>query len=132
MTDSVRLDKWLWACRFFKTRALAKKEIDGGRVQVNGQKAKPSKELTGGEKVSFWRGWDRCTVEVIELRQQRRSAADVAGWYRETKESAENREKHALERKAARESVRFDDRRPSKKQRRQIHRFKRIQGMDDS
>lgn len=131
MTDSVRLDKWLWACRFFKTRALAKKDIDGGRVQVNGQKAKPSKELTGGELVSFWRGWDRCTVEVIELHEQRRGAAEVADWYRETADSLKNREERTAERKAAREAVSFDDRRPTKKQRRQIHRFKRIQSMDE-
>lgn len=125
MSTGVRLDKWLWACRFFKTRAIAKKEIDGGRVQVNGQKAKASKELTGGELVRFWQGWDRCTVEVVELSDQRRSASIVASRYQETEESISERENRVAERKANRDSVTFDDRRPNKKQRRQIHRFQR-------
>ena len=125
MTEGVRLDKWLWACRFFKTRALAKKEIDGGRVQVNGKKSKAAKELTGGELVTFWQGWDKCTVEVVELSDQRRKASEVVSRYKETEESKTSREAHAAERRANREAVSFDDRRPSKKQRRQIHRFQR-------
>ena len=125
MSDSVRLDKWLWACRFFKTRALAKKEIDGGRVQINGKKSKASKELSGGELVTFWQGWDKCTVEVIELSDQRRKASEVIGRYQETEDSKLAREKRAAERRANREAVNFDDRRPTKKQRRQIHRFQR-------
>jgi ribosome-associated heat shock protein Hsp15 len=128
MSDRVRIDKWLWACRFFKTRALAKKDIDGGRVHVGGQKVKPSRELVCGELVSFWRGWDRYTVEVLQLQEQRRSASEVAAWYRETDESIAEREKRAEERRLARDSVQFDDSRPTKKQRRQIHRFKTIEG----
>lgn len=124
--QKVRLDKWLWACRFFKTRALAKKEVDGGRVHVDGQKAKASKELSGGESVRYWKGWDQCTVEVLELSNQRRSAAEVAGRYRETEESVAQREKRAAERKAQPRDLTLDEGRPSKKQRRQIHRFQRI------
>lgn len=123
--SGVRLDKWLWACRFFKTRALAKKEIDGGRVQVNGQRAKASKELIGGELVRYWKGWDQCTVEVIELSDQRRNATEVASRYRETEESIVEREKRSAERKAQPRSDHFSEGRPSKKQRRQIHRFQR-------
>lgn len=121
----MRLDKWLWACRFFKTRAIAKKEIEGGRVQVDGQKPKVSKELSGGEMVRYWRGWDQCTVEVLELSDQRRSAAEVAAWYRETEASLIEREKRAAERQAQPRSNVFTEGRPSKKQRRQIHRFQR-------
>lgn len=125
MSDSVRLDKWLWACRFFKTRAIAKKEIDGGRVQVNGNKSKASKELNGGELVTFWQGWDKCTVQVVEISDQRRKASEVASRYEETESSKTAREARAAERRANREAVNFDDRRPSKKQRRQIHKFQR-------
>jgi len=125
LSGGVRLDKWLWACRFFKTRAIAKKEIDGGRVQINGQKAKASKELIGGELVRFWQGWDKCTVEVIELSDQRRKATEVSSRYRETEESIAEKQERAAERKANKDSVSFDDSRPSKKQRRQIHRFQR-------
>lgn len=123
--DRVRLDKWLWACRFFKTRALAKKEIEGGRVQVNGQRAKPSKELVGGELVRYWKGWDPCTVEVLELADQRRSAAEVASRFCETAESILEREKRAAERQAQPRGAVFTEGRPSKKDRRQIHRFQR-------
>lgn len=126
VSSKVRLDKWLWACRFFKTRALAKKEIEGGRVQVNGNKAKASKELIGGEQVRFWKGWDQCTVKVIQLRDQRRSASEVADWYLETEESIAERQKRAAERRAQPRMPGSDEGRPSKKQRRQIHRFQRI------
>ena len=120
------MDKWLWACRFFKTRALAKKEIDGGRVHVDGQKAKASRELGGGELVRYWKGWDQCTVEVLELSTQRRSASEVAVRYRETAESIAEREKRTAERKAQPRNSTPEEGRPSKKQRRQIHRFQRI------
>jgi ribosome-associated heat shock protein Hsp15 len=125
LSNKVRLDKWLWACRFYKTRALAKKEIEGGRVQVNGQKAKSSKELSGGELVCYWKGWDQCTVEVLQLSDQRRSAAEVAARYRETEASLAEREKRAAERRAQPRSNVFTESRPNKKQRRQIHRFQR-------
>lgn len=124
--QKVRLDKWLWACRFFKTRALAKKEIDGGRVHVDGQKAKASKELSGGELVRYWKGWDQCTVEVLELSTQRRSASEVAVRHRETAESIAEREKRTAQRKAQPRNSALEEGRPSKKQRRQIHRFQRI------
>lgn len=126
MTDKVRLDKWLWACRFFKTRSLAKQAIDGGHVQVNGHRAKAGKELAGGELVTFRRGFDRCSVEVLQLESTRRSAKEVSGWYAETPESLAERQKHEAERKIARESYTQPDGRPDKKQRRQIHRFQRI------
>ena len=124
-SKNVRLDKWLWGCRFFKTRALAKKEIEGGRVQVNGQRVKASKELAGGELVCFWKGWDQCTVEVLELSDQRRSAAEASNRYRETSESISEREKRSAERRAQPQILNSESR-PSKKQRRQIHRFQRI------
>ena len=127
---SVRLDKWLWACRFFKTRSLAKQEIDGGKVRVNGTKTKPSREVKIGDKIHFRAGYDEKVVTVILLSDQRRSAPEAQKLYEETPESILQREKNAAERKAARGAYLISDERPTKKQRRQIHRFKRINQED--
>lgn len=121
--DRVRLDKWLWAARFFKTRNLAKQAIDGGKVQCDGQKAKPSKEINVGVELRLRQGWDEKTVVVKALSDQRRGAPEAALLYDETEESVANRTKQALERKAAGQLTHFADGRPNKKQRRQIHRF---------
>jgi len=122
--QKVRLDKWLWAARFFKTRALAKTAIEGGKVHINGQRAKPSKDLITGETLCIRQGRDEKTVTVIQLSNQRRGAPEAEKLYNETSESIALREKHTAERKAANCSMLSHDRRPTKKQRRQIHRFK--------
>lgn len=122
--DKVRIDKWLWAARFFKTRNRAKQAIDGGKVHCDGQRVKPSKDLAVGHTLTIRQGWDEKTVEVIALSDQRRGAADAALLYRETDESIALRERYAAERKAFRGTDLVSDRRPTKKQRRQIHRFK--------
>lgn len=128
MTDQpapkVRLDKWLWAARFFKTRALAKAAIEGGKVHIDGQRAKPSKEITTGAELTIRQGWDEKTVVVNNLSDQRRGANEAALLYTETEASIELRTKRAEERKAVNQSASFQDHRPSKKERRQIHRFK--------
>jgi len=123
--ERVRLDKWPWACRFFKTRSLAKQAIEGGRVQVQGQRVKAGKELIGGELVTFRRGYDQWTVEVIELQDTRRSAPEVASWYAETPDSQEARKLREAERRLAQDLSGPPPGRPTKKQRRQIHRFQR-------
>lgn len=74
----VRLDKWLWAARFFKTRSLAKAAIEGGKVQINGQRAKPSKEIEQGVTLTIHQGWEEKTVVVAALSEQRRGAAEAA------------------------------------------------------
>jgi ribosome-associated heat shock protein Hsp15 len=122
--QKVRLDKWLWAARFFKTRALAKTAIEGGKVRINGQRAKPSKDLILGETLCIRQRWDEKTVTVIMLSDQRRGAPEAEKLYNETSESMALREKHTAERKATNNSMSPHDRRPTKKQRRQIHRFK--------
>lgn len=124
--QGVRVDKWLWAGRFFKTRSLAKQQIDGGRVHVNGQKCKASKELCVGDEVSLWQGWSRITVRVQRLSDQRRGAPEAQTLYRETPESIQKRTELEAQRKAERAGVQMDPSRPSKRQRRQIHRFKRV------
>ncbi|MDP1520350.1 ribosome-associated heat shock protein Hsp15 [Porticoccus litoralis] len=122
--DKVRLDKWLWAGRFFKTRALAKAAIEGGKVHIDGQRAKPSKEVTVGIQLVIRQGRDEKTVVIKKLSEQRRGASEAVHLYQETEDSIAQREKKAEERKAANLTRPSLDHRPSKKQRRQIHRFK--------
>ena len=125
MTEkSVRIDKWLWACRFFKTRSLAKQAIDGGKVRVNDMRAKPSRELQVGDVVQCRLGWDERIFEVLVLSDQRRGAPDAQKLYVETAESIKVREETAEKRKAGAMAMLVSDQKPNKKQRRQIHRFK--------
>tara|TARA_R110002072_G_scaffold1369_6_gene11277 strand:+ start:33744 stop:34127 length:384 start_codon:yes stop_codon:yes gene_type:complete len=119
----VRLDKWLWAARFFKTRAKAKDAIDGGKVHIDGNRGRPSKELKVGETIQVRQGWDEKTVVVKALSEMRKGAPDAALLYEETPESIEKRLQIAEQRKAAGNHI-ISDGRPSKKDRRQIHRFK--------
>lgn len=120
----VRLDKWLWAARFFKSRSLAKAAIDGGKIHMDGQRAKVSKEVCVGSTVQIRQGWDEKVVLVKQLSDQRRGAPQAQLLYEETPESLAKREAQALARKAAGGMVDRPDRRPTKKQRRQIHAFK--------
>ena len=120
--DKVRIDKWLWAARFFKTRVLAKNAIENGKIQIDGQKPKPSRMLEIGVNINIRQGYDEKTVEVIALTEQRRGAPQAQGLYQETQASIAAREKLAAERKALHSSL-PQHQRPNKKQRRQIHRF---------
>lgn len=128
---NVRLDKWLWAARFFKTRNLAKQAIEGGRVHYNGQRVKTSKLVETGAELRVRCGWDTKTVQVIALSDQRRGAPEACMLYRETEQSVELRAQRAEERKAGLDPAFIDNARskPNKKQRRQIHRFR--QSIDD-
>ncbi|MGB1403038.1 MAG: ribosome-associated heat shock protein Hsp15 [Porticoccaceae bacterium] len=121
-TDKVRIDKWLWAARFFKTRAIAKAAIESGKVQIDGQKSKPSRLIEVGIVLTVRQGFDSKTIEVVGISEQRRSASEAQKLYIETAESIEQREKLAAERKAFNVSTPTSER-PNKKQRRQIHRF---------
>ncbi|WHI45126.1 RNA-binding S4 domain-containing protein [Microbulbifer sp. JMSA004] len=123
--EKVRIDKWLWAARFFKTRSIAKQAIEGGKVHADGQRVKASKEVTTGVKLSIRQGWDLLEVEVIALSDQRRGAEIARTLYRETEDSIARREKEKTERQAANAGMQQE--RPNKKQRRQIHRFLREQ-----
>jgi ribosome-associated heat shock protein Hsp15 len=126
----VRLDKWLWAARFFKTRSLAKQAIEGGKVQCDGQRAKSSKEIMVDAILSIRQGWDTKEVLVVSLSDQRRGAPEAALLYEETPQSIEQRKVNTEQRKILQSASGFQtDGRPNKKQRRQIHRFKDI--MDD-
>ena len=125
--EKLRLDKWLWAARFFKTRALAKKAIEGGKIRIGGQRPKVSRDITPGLEIIIRQGWDEKTVIVEKLTDQRRGSAEACQLYTETSQSIADRENKAMQRKLARESSQPGDSRPSKKQRRQIHRFREQQ-----
>ena len=125
-TGGCRIDKWLWAARFFKTRSLAKQAIEGGKVHYNGQRVKTSKAVEIGAELKIRCGWDDKIVIVTALSDQRRGAPDAALLYEETSESIELRLQRAEDRKAGANGQLAG--RPTKKQRRQIHRFKTVEG----
>lgn len=95
----VRLDKWLWAARLFKTRALAKTAIEGGKVQIEGQKPKPGKEISLGTVLVVRQGWDEKTLTVNGLSEQRRSAPEAQQLYQESEDSIRKRQQLAEQRK---------------------------------
>ena len=120
----VRLDKWLWAARVFKSRSLAKAAIDGGKVQLDGQRVKVSREVAVDDILQIRQGWDEKIVVVKALSGQRRGAPEAQALYEETADSVARRESDAAARKAAGGMIDRPAKRPTKKQRRQIHRFK--------
>lgn len=123
----VRLDKWLWAARFFKTRSLAQQAIEGGKVHCEGQRAKCSKEIQVGARLQVRQGFDEREVIVRGLAEKRGSAALAQQLYEETAESLARRSERAEQRRI--EAAVYDaGDRPNKKQRRQLHRFRDIAG----
>lgn len=127
MSDSikVRLDKWLWAARFFKTRSLAKTAIEGGKVQYNGIKGKVSRTVELGAILTIRQGISEKTVTVDALSDKRRGAPEAAMLYTETPDSIKKRMDEAEKRRLFREADPNLPQRPNKKQRRQIIRFQR-------
>jgi ribosome-associated heat shock protein Hsp15 len=122
-SDRVRLDKWLWAARFFKTRALAAQAVEGGKVQLNGERTKPAKGLKIGDRLELRIGAYHWNVTVLVLSERRGPAAEAQTLYRETQASREAREEQAAMLKAHRQSGPDVQGRPTKKQRRQIVKF---------
>jgi len=121
--EKVRLDKWLWAARFYKTRALAKEAIEGGKVHCRGERCKPSKEPKVGEELTIRAGFDERTVVIRALSAVRRAAPEAQLLYEETAESQVRREEAAALRKAGALGLETSGR-PSKKQRRQLFQFR--------
>lgn len=122
--DAVRLDKWLWAARFYKTRAMARDMIDGGKVHYNGQRGKPSKTVEPNAEIKLRQGNEERTVIVLAVSGQRRGANEAQQMYQETAASIANREKMALARKMNALTMPHPDRRPDKKERRDLIKFK--------
>lgn len=119
----IRLDKWLWAARFYKTRSLAREMIQGGKVHYNQQRCKPSRTVEVGALVSLWQGQERKEVRIEALSEKRGPASVAQTLYAETAKSLAERQLKAEQRKLA-PHISPSDRRPDKKQRRQIIQFK--------
>jgi len=120
----VRLDKWLWAARFFKTRAQAKSAIEGGHVHLNGARGKASKDLRLGDKLEIQRGLTKVTVNVTLLTDRRNNAKTAATMFKETEVSIHEREIDAARRKMERAGLKIPSSRPSKKDRRALRELK--------
>ena len=120
--DEIRLDKWLWAARFFKTRQLAVEAVNGGKVQLNGQRVKPGRSIRPGAQLRIHKGSLEWEIEVLGLSRQRLSAPRAALLYSESDESRERRQTLTRERREARLQVHPGER-PTKRDRRQLERF---------
>lgn len=123
-TEQVRLDKWLWAARFYKTRAIAKQMIDGGKVFYNGQRTKSGKTVALGDLIKIRQGFEEKEVRIIALADKRKDATFAYTLYNETATSIETREKNALARKQGILLSPASETKPDKKQRRQLRQFK--------
>jgi heat shock protein 15 len=124
-TGTMRLDKWLWAARFFKTRALAQKHIELGRILVNGMKVKNSKNITVGDTIDLTLNSLPYKIKVAALNHQRRPAPEARLLYAEDMDIAARREQQRLLDQASRVSATYPDGRPTKRDRRQLDRMKR-------
>ena len=123
----VRVDKWLWAARFFKTRSLAKAAIEGGKVQLDGQRVKVSREITTGDRLTIRQGWDEKSITIVALSDQRGPATTAQALYEESEESIARRERETLLRRAAGD-LNKPNHRPDKHERKQISRLRRDGG----
>ena len=123
-SEEVRLDKWLWTARFYKTRAMAREMIEGGKVHYNGQRSKPGKVVELNAELTLRQGNDERTVVVAGITAQRRPASEAQQLYHETDASIEKREKMAQARKMNALTMPHPDRRPDKKERRDLMKFK--------
>jgi ribosome-associated heat shock protein Hsp15 len=127
--DAIRIDKWLWTARFFKTRSLATEAVAGGKVHVDKQRVKPSKEIKIGTKLEIHKDGFEWLVTVTGIAKQRVSAKEAALLYEESVESLEKRAKQVEIQREERQFLGFQkpEHKPNKKNRDLIHRFKREQ-----
>ena len=128
MADGTRVDKWLWAARFFKTRALARAAVAGGKVELNGRRVKPGRTLQVGNRLTIRRGDETWVVTVMDLEDRRVSAAGANSKYAEDQEAREQRLAATAERRQAAGDRAAAGRRPDRRQRRQIIDFTRRRG----
>lgn len=123
--DKLRIDKWLWAARFFKTRSLASQAVDGGRVKLNGDRAKPSREVKPGDRVTLHIGEYEWQVTVLSVSDRRGPAELARTLYEEDEASRQRREERIAERRLCHNPAAEIKGRPTKRDRRLIHRFTR-------
>jgi ribosome-associated heat shock protein Hsp15 len=121
---SLRVDKWLWAARFFKTRGLASRACDLGRIETNGLRAKPAREIRAGDPVRIENESGIFEIDILGVSAMRGPAAQAQALYRETDSSREARARLAEQRKALEQFAPLPERRPSKRDRRRIIRFR--------
>ncbi|MGB5607151.1 MAG: S4 domain-containing protein [Gammaproteobacteria bacterium] len=121
---TMRADKWLWAARFYKTRALALQAINGGKVHVNGERIKPARRLSVGEGMTITKGPYRFAITVEKLNTQRRPAAEASEMYSESQASVNERRALYAERKLQGHGARNRERRPDKRTRGKIRQMK--------
>lgn len=121
----MRLDKWLWAARFFKTRSLASEAVDGGHVEVNGDRAKPAKQIREGDELRIRQNQNTYVVHVRGLSERRGPASEAHLLYEETAASRQERERLAEQRRLAPAPAYEEGGRPTKRDRRDISRVKR-------
>jgi ribosome-associated heat shock protein Hsp15 len=121
---STRLDKWLWAARFYKTRAIAKQMIDGGKVFYNGQRTKSGKAVSNGDIIKIRQGFEEKEVTVLALADKRKDATFAQSLYQENPQSIATRERNAFARKQGILLSPASDTKPDKKQRRKLREFK--------
>jgi ribosome-associated heat shock protein Hsp15 len=125
-TDDLRIDKWLWAARFFKTRQLAADAVSGGKVHINGQRCKPGKDVKIGDVLTISKDQYIWEVRITDLNKQRRPSKEAVLLYTEDEASIGKRQKQMELHKQQQAMLHPSERehKPNKKQRRQIHRFK--------
>jgi len=128
--ERIRLDKWLWAARFFKTRSTAAKAVSGGQVHVNGARVKPARAVNPGEILRIRRGMVEFTVKVVALSDRRKGAPEAQTLYEETPESITRREQQRKERRLLAPEALAPQGRPNKRDRRLIRSFVRKGCMD--
>ncbi len=129
--NAIRVDQWLWAARFFKTRSLAKQAIDGGKIEVNGARCKPARAVHSGDLLNISRGTERFEVRVDALAAKRGPATQAVGLYEETAASIERREREREAQRLSRQAYQPPPGRPSKRDRRDIKSFEEIQSIGE-
>lgn len=123
--ERLRVDKWLWAARFFKTRSIAKTAIEGGKVHLDGHRVKVSREISVGERLTIKQGWDEREVVVRALSDQRGPAPIAQTLYDETPESVARREREAQARKAAGGATARPTQKPGKHERKALEKLRK-------
>ncbi|PCJ17526.1 MAG: hypothetical protein COB04_08725 [Gammaproteobacteria bacterium] len=126
-SNGVRIDKWLWAARFYKTRSLAKQAVEGGKVHYQGSRVKASKEISPGQFITLRRAEEELTIEVLTLSEKRGPAKVAQGLYQETEQSLNTRTQVSALKKAQRLSNPSPSNKPTKKNRRKIIQFNKME-----
>lgn len=125
--DKLRIDKWLWAARFYKTRSIAAQAVQGGKVHVNGQRVKPAHPVKPDDRISITSGLYEMVIIVEQLSDRRGKAEQARQLYAETDESRQKREQLQLQNRATGQYLESPDKRPDKRQRRSLMRIRRNQ-----